>query len=230
MARTVDPTAHARRRDEFLDIAQNLIETKGYAAMSVQDVLAAATTSKGAFYHYFDSKQTLLEALIDRTADRLSAHLAPVAESELPALERLATFFAALAGWKTQRRELLLALTEVWFGDDNALVRQKMRPGLTDRLVPLLARITTDGAAEKVFTVAHPELAGRIIVGLIHDLNDALGTQLQRPPGDQTLAEAEETIAAYTNAVERVLGLSGATLTMVEPGSLTAWFGPPQGE
>ena len=30
MARTVNEAAHALRRDEFLDVAQRLLETKGY--------------------------------------------------------------------------------------------------------------------------------------------------------------------------------------------------------
>ena len=61
MARTLDPAAHAVKRDTFLDAAQRLIKTKGYEALSVQDVLAAVGTSKGAFYHYFDSKAALLD-------------------------------------------------------------------------------------------------------------------------------------------------------------------------
>ena len=39
MARTRDPVAHAVRRDTFLDAAQRLIATKGFHAMSIQDVL-----------------------------------------------------------------------------------------------------------------------------------------------------------------------------------------------
>ena len=230
MARTVDPAAHRRRRDDFIDTARTLIESKGYAAMSVHDVLAQTSTSKGAFYHYFDSKQALLEALIERTAERLTAHLTPVATAERPAVERLGDFFAALAGWKTQRRELLLALTEVWYSDDNALVRQKMRPGLAARITPLLARIIADGTAEGVFTTVRPELAARIVVGLVNDLNDALGELLNAPASEATLSNAEATIAAYTDAIERVLGLPHRSLTVVEPGALAAWFGPPEGE
>ena len=57
------PTAHAVRRDEFVDAAQRLIQSPGYEQMSVQDVLDELGASKGAFYHYFDSKEALLEAV-----------------------------------------------------------------------------------------------------------------------------------------------------------------------
>jgi AcrR family transcriptional regulator len=60
MARTVNATLYTVRRDAFLDVAQRLVQTKGYEAMSIQDVLNELEASKGAFYHYFDSKQALL--------------------------------------------------------------------------------------------------------------------------------------------------------------------------
>ncbi len=66
MARIVK--AHAARRNEILDVAQRLIYTKGYEQMTIQDILSDLQISKGAFYHYFDSKQALLEAIIETYA------------------------------------------------------------------------------------------------------------------------------------------------------------------
>jgi AcrR family transcriptional regulator len=60
MPRTVNATLYTVRREAFLDVAQRLVQTKGYEAMSIQDVLDELDASKGAFYHYFDSKQALL--------------------------------------------------------------------------------------------------------------------------------------------------------------------------
>ena len=65
MARTVDTGAHAVRREAFVDTAQRLMQAKGYEQMSVQDVLDELDASRGAFYHYFDSKAALLEAVVD---------------------------------------------------------------------------------------------------------------------------------------------------------------------
>jgi AcrR family transcriptional regulator len=62
MPHVLKPVEHRQRRDTFLDAAQRLVQTKGYERMTVQDVLDDVGTSKGAFYHYSDSKQALLEA------------------------------------------------------------------------------------------------------------------------------------------------------------------------
>ena len=63
MARKVKEEDYASRRNEILDAARTLVYTKGYEQMSIQDILDALKISKGAFYHYFDSKPALLEAL-----------------------------------------------------------------------------------------------------------------------------------------------------------------------
>src|SRR5205807_7328682 len=99
------------RRDAFLDVAQRLVQAKGYEAMSIQDVLDELDASKGAFYHYFDSKQALLEAVVDRFADGALATLAPVLEdADMPALRKLEGIFAGIASWKAERKEFVLAI------------------------------------------------------------------------------------------------------------------------
>ena len=80
MPRTLDPAAHAVRRDTFVDAAQRLITVKGYEEMSIQDVLAATGASKGAFYHYFDSKAALLDAVVERMVEQASVVVAPILE------------------------------------------------------------------------------------------------------------------------------------------------------
>ena len=69
MARTVKAAEHAARRDAILDAAQRLILSNGYERLTVQDLLDDLQISKGAFYHYFDSKPAVIEALSARLVD-----------------------------------------------------------------------------------------------------------------------------------------------------------------
>lgn len=196
--------------------------------MSIQDVLTEAGASKGSLYHYFGSKQALLEAVVERLADRTAAVLAPVAsDSSLAALDKLQRFFAALASWKLERRELLVALLRVWYSDDNAVVRQKLRHGIADRIAPVLALIVDRGREEGVFTAAYPDQAGRVIVSLVQDLNDRLADLFityERERGD--LRDVEDTVSAYTEALERILGVQGGSVVLVEMATLRPWFEP----
>jgi TetR/AcrR family transcriptional repressor of nem operon len=62
-------------RTRILDSAQTLVLQQGYAGTSVDDVIEAAGTTKGGFFHHFPSKQDLARALVERYAAEDSAVL-----------------------------------------------------------------------------------------------------------------------------------------------------------
>ena len=95
---------HAVRRDEILDLAQQLLYAKGYEQMTIQDLLDGLRIAKGTFYHYFNSKQALL-AGPDRSYGGRAGATTPRRrpETDVPALDTLNRFFATLAHGKQPR-------------------------------------------------------------------------------------------------------------------------------
>ena len=68
--RSAEPSARTR----LLDAAMQVIREQGYAATSVDDICRAAGVTKGAFFHYFESKEDLAVAAaahFNAMADRL---------------------------------------------------------------------------------------------------------------------------------------------------------------
>lgn len=61
-------TTHAPARDRILDAARRLVLEHGFAATTVDAVLADAEASKGAFFHHFPSKAALGRALVEQYA------------------------------------------------------------------------------------------------------------------------------------------------------------------
>jgi len=227
MARTLDPSAHAIRRDAFLDAALRLIQVKGYEQMSVQDVLDELDVSKGAFYHYFGSKEALLAAVVDRMIKAATAGMGPVvADPGLTALSKLGRLFASIAQWKGERTELMIELVRVWFSDANALVRDQLRRGTQETLTPLLAEIVRQGKDEGVFTINSPDHTARVLVFLLLGVNETASQLfLARQAGDITLEDVECALAAYAEACERVLGLQPGSWPSLDRSTLLFWFG-----
>lgn len=56
-------------RARLLDAAERLMEQNGFAATSVDQILAESGSSKGAFFHHFESKRALAHALVTRYVD-----------------------------------------------------------------------------------------------------------------------------------------------------------------
>jgi len=228
MARVVK--AHAVRRNEILDVARRLVDTKGYEQMTIQDILDDLRISKGAFYHYFDSKQALLEAMIERMGEGVEQLvLAIVHDPALPALEKLQRVFDMLNRLKTARKEFFLPLLRVWYADDNAIVRQKLRVAWLKLVAPWYSAIIRQGIQEGVFTTSYPDQVGEVVLSLIWDLSDTLGELLLsfKPERDDML-RVESIIAAYTDALERVLGVSTGSLHLTDAETLKEWFFSPQ--
>lgn len=62
-------------REKLIESATGLMLAKGFAAATVDEICAAAGASKGSFYHFFDSKESLglatLDAVFTRMVERL---------------------------------------------------------------------------------------------------------------------------------------------------------------
>lgn len=212
------------RRTEILDAAQRLVQTKGYEQMTIQDILDELQISKGAFYHYFGAKQDLLEALIERFQVQAEQTVVAIMQEDGSALERLEWLFTTLSRWKTTQKEFFLALLRVWYADDNALIRHKTRLATIKLVTPYLQTILEQGLREGVLTTTYPAQVGAIVLGLLNDLSDAAAPfflTLDQMP--DPLAVIEQTIAAYTDAIERVLGIASGSLQLVDPQILRMW-------
>jgi AcrR family transcriptional regulator len=226
MARTLDLEAHSLRREAFTDAAQRLIQTKGYEQLSLQEVIDEVGASKGAFYHYFLSKETLLEAVIERMTDAALEVMTPIAnDRELIAIAKLQLVFRTLAAWKGERKEFFVELIEVWLSADNSVVREHFRRRVTSRILPLLTTIVRQGAAEGSFTPTSPDGAAAVVVALMLGLNE-LATQLflARQANTVTFDEVVTTLAAYTEAFERILGLPAGSWAMLDDSTLHTWY------
>ncbi|WP_165977217.1 TetR/AcrR family transcriptional regulator [Nonomuraea diastatica] len=220
MARTVNEEDYAARREAILREAHRLVCTKGYQQMTIQDVLNGLGISKGAFYHYFDSKPALLEALVERMMTRWEQALTAAA-GQGPALRRLQAFLAVFDQVKIEDKRFLISVLPVMYSDDNAVVRQKSRAAGTARFVPLVDDIVRSGVAEGVFDTPYPDRIGLVVLTLIQDLTETAGLMVLQEAGAEAISR---TFAAYGDVLERALGAPAGSLRPMNDATLTGWL------
>ena len=80
-------------RERILDSATALMQLRGYTNTSLEDILNRAGVQKGSFYHFFESKQALGLAVLDRHFAYPREHLFRVFEGDAPPLEQVERFF-----------------------------------------------------------------------------------------------------------------------------------------
>jgi AcrR family transcriptional regulator len=226
MARTLNPVSRAVRRDAILDVVERLIRTSGYERMSVQDVQDELGVSRGAIYHYFDSKAGLLEAVIERMTDAIIAVIGPIAaDPGPPAPAKLQGVFRAGGQWKAERKELMLGIVRAWYSDDNTIVRERLWSAVNARLVPLLAAIVRQGLAEGSMTATMPDHAAAILVTLLEGSSIDTGRLFMASlDGQMVLEDVTRATGAYNEAIERILGLPAGSFELVDRSTLRTWF------
>lgn len=231
MARIFKEEDFFARRNDILDVVQGLVFTKGYQQMTIQDILDELHISKGAFYHYFDSKQALLEALVERSQSAALEVLRPIVEEpQLSALEKTERFFSTLVGWKSAQKDYLIVLLRAWYLDENIVLRQKITSAGMRQFSPLLAAIVAQGMREGVFTAPYPEQLGEVLLALFQGLGDSLATKLlslMQPAGrrqrEENLLEIEKNVAAYSTAITQILGAPAGSFCFIDAATLKEW-------
>ncbi|GHO51317.1 TetR/AcrR family transcriptional regulator [Ktedonospora formicarum] len=87
-------------RQLLLEAGKQLIWEKGYTATGIQDVLQAAGVPKGSFYHYFESKDAFVLAVLESYIQEYDTHVGHYLEDEsLTPLTRLHQFVEAASRW-----------------------------------------------------------------------------------------------------------------------------------
>lgn len=182
-----------RQRDQrlavLLDAAAALFVERGVTATSIEDIADRAGVAKGTFYHYFQDRAAMLEALRKRYSQRF-ADLVEAAMDARPPQD----WAGRLAAWTRATVEEYLdtyALHDAIFHDPDVCQRCVISE---EAFVASLAALLREGTAAGAWAVADPLTTAAFMFHGLHGLLD----------------EAIATDAAAAEGIlERVLRLFG---------------------
>jgi TetR/AcrR family transcriptional regulator, cholesterol catabolism regulator len=91
---SIDPTEWPPAKVALYAAALELFWQKGFEATSVQEIVELAGLTKGAMYHYFDSKEDLLRVITERSFDVTNVVAHEIAETSASATEAIRRIIA----------------------------------------------------------------------------------------------------------------------------------------
>jgi len=140
------------RPQELIMAAQQHYYAKGYENTSVNDIIHAVSVSSGAFYHHFDSKTAVLDAMIGETITQLytvvQEGVADASLSAIPKWQKLSLLFSSL---QTDRKEEIIEAWRALTMEENILMLHKLRAESFRILTAEMSKVIAQGAAEGVF-------------------------------------------------------------------------------
>jgi AcrR family transcriptional regulator len=182
------------KRRQLLDAAVRVFARKGFHASRVGDIAEEAGVAHGLLYHYFDSKDQVLEAVFHENWSVLLARIASVEETDEPAADQI--------------RHIATIVLRTWLHLPDVVrvvIREFGRsPELSERLgeltqpIDAIQRVIARGIERGEFRQdIDPRFAAAVVYGSIDELLTAwvLG---RLPSGEDDVAVAEQTLLEVT--------------------------------
>ena len=195
------------RRGELLAAAERLFYTKGYEKTSVQDILDATNFSKGGFYHHFDSKLAVLEAICELRAKECGELAQRAAsETEGTAVDRLNAVFHDSALLASGNQGFVSLMIQVAYREDGALMRERMKQRQLESMQGVMEAVLARGVEEKTFFVTDIEGSAQLLLRLYLTFTDEAAFLLAQEENEDRLMDALlGKLNLYRTAIERVL-------------------------
>jgi len=150
--------------NQILDALQSLLESQNIQTITVSEIAQAAGIGKGSIYYYFDSKDAILEALIERNYKKpLDTAKNLAKQTNIPPFTRMAMIFQAC---KNSSAEYLRQDTEPSSASaqENAYIHQKYLNHLICELKPELAAIIEQGVEAGEIHFDYPQALAEIVL------------------------------------------------------------------
>jgi AcrR family transcriptional regulator len=195
--RTVDRSA---RRAELVSAASAVFAKNGVANTAVSDIVKAAGVAQGTFYLYFESKDDVILAVVERMVEEMSAGIETAGHApDSSAVERMRGLSDLLGSFESAPGAT--ELVDILHHPDNRALHDRMAEHLMPRLVPLVESIVEQGVAEGTFDVPDTHAAAWFVLAGLRSV------ELMDTPA----AEMPASLAAATDLALRTLGYEEGT-------------------
>lgn len=140
------------KKEALIQLALDLFVTNGYENTTITQIMKAAGLSKGGMYHYFSSKEEILDEVIQYA---MTQELAKTKETldALPVDEKLICFARSSDSLGDFTRKLLQ------YKDSNkdSIVAYRVREYNIHLCIPILQEILEEGVAAGIYDVPYPQ-------------------------------------------------------------------------
>jgi len=189
----VRSTAAEEKRRVILDAAVRVFAHKGFHTSRVGDIANEAGVAHGLLYHYFSSKDEVLETIFRENWSVLVERIRAVEESGEPAREQLRHVAAILLRtWRHQPDVVRVVVREIARSPEiQGRISELVKP------IDSIRRIIEQGqAGGELRAELNPRLAAVMFYGAVDEILTAwvLG---QMQDDDEAITEAEQSFAEY---------------------------------
>jgi len=166
--------------DRIVEAGGRLFAEQGFHATGIRAIAQAAKVSIGSIYHYFESKEEILERIVRAEIDRRREFLEGLRKQGLPLEEQVRLIVQHHFSLLREGRDSARLFLREWF-DPTPELRTKMYR-LYDEVAGYIAQLIEEGIAAGEARPCRPLVAAYTILGLVEAVS------LRALSGDETAA------------------------------------------
>jgi len=204
-------------KSRILNTAHAMFSEKGYERATVNEIIDHLNISKGAFYHYFKSKQEVLDEIILIYIHEVVELLYQIAyDNTLNGLEKYKKMFVEIQRMRKQNYHKYAFLTRLLLHKDNLLFQHRYTEKTLELTKPPFVHILQQGVKERLFVILNPEETAELILrfGNIYRAKIArLSIALKDNPNNQI--KIRNIIEFMQDTIERLLGVKSGQLDFI---------------
>ena len=119
------------KKQEILTVSEELFCRQGYQETSVQDILDILGTSKGSFYHHFESKGQVLEVLCANRAVKAAEETEKQMPGIIGTMDRVNAVLSGFIPLKRSQKDFMVMLLPQLFRQEGRTVCSAYQDALT---------------------------------------------------------------------------------------------------
>ena len=187
-----------KRKKELLNIAYDMFLTRGYENTHVDEIIEKAQIAKGTYYYYFQSKEQMLEEVIDMMIENETERASQIIRMDIPVPQKIVGIVASMKPTEEEQ-----PVKNALFQPKNVLMQHyKVRQKLICVLTPLLSEVIGEGVKEGIFECENiPERVKMLLI--ISDSTFNEGTF------------SEKDISVFIDMTEKLLGAENGTMSFI---------------
>lgn len=184
------------RKDELLSAAEALFRKNGVDKTAVSDIVKKAGVAQGTFYNYYQSKDEIFAAVLERVSENAMTEIRKTAERRDIGLTDKINLIVGQDFMMNREND---ALFDVLHEPRYAYAHQKYIVSRILLLKPIYAKLIREGVEEKLLDTQYPEQTAQILLTV---------TKFAFDPAFFTYSEEEmlQMATAMQNVSERIIG------------------------
>ena len=199
------------KKEQILDMSFSLFLEKGYDNTSISDILSKLDIARGTLYYHFESKEAIMDAIIERTAKKIVEEAKGIVlQKGLSVHEKIFLLFSAASMKRLSGGDLMIDYLNQ---PQNALFHEKSNRAFIQKISPILGDIISEGVKEGIFDNAFPYESAELILAMIMGFMDV--------PYENTDAnDLERRMESLLYNMERMLGAKEGSFAKLKELSL----------